>query len=82
MLRETQLKNPRFYKTKYAEPLLQFFVLLVAHQFWFEDLLEVLESDGVLSFCVVSLVTLQNRSFEEHATTFTILQNALRGLQI
>ena len=30
---------------------------------------------GVLTFCVVSLVILQTRSYEQHARNFTMLQN-------
>ena len=36
---------------------------------------EVEQTLGVLEFCVVSLVILQTRSYEQHATKFTMLQN-------
>ena len=36
---------------------------------------EVEQTLGVLTFCVVSLVILQTRSYEQHATKFTMLQN-------
>ena len=36
---------------------------------------EVEQTLSILSFCVVSLVILQTRSYEQHATNFAMLQN-------
>ena len=36
---------------------------------------EVEQTLAVLNFCVVSLVILQTRSYEQHATKFTMLQS-------
>ena len=36
---------------------------------------EVEQTLGILTFCVVSLVILQTRNYEQHATKFTMLQN-------
>ena len=43
--------------------------------FSLQQVQEVEQTLGVLTFCVVSLVILQTRSYEQHATKLTMLQN-------